>query len=69
MYAQRVAHGGAGCLNFKAARSLHTPLAFAAIILLSVLGLFLYGLIEWSEHLCIPWNSVVKSSLKDGEVQ
>ena len=62
-------NSGLGYLIMVANQELDTPLAFAAIILLSVLGLFLYGLIEWSEHLCIPWNSVVKSSLKDGEVQ
>jgi NitT/TauT family transport system permease protein len=47
---------GLGYLIIVANQELDTPLAFAAIFLLSVMGIILYGLVETLERVLIPWH-------------
>jgi len=48
---------GLGYLIIVANQELDTALAFAAILLLSVVGIVLYALIEMFERILIPWNA------------
>jgi NitT/TauT family transport system permease protein len=48
---------GLGYLIMVANQELDTALAFAAILLLSVVGIVLYALIEMLERILIPWNA------------
>jgi NitT/TauT family transport system permease protein len=50
---------GLGYLILIANQDLDTPLAFAALLILSVVGLVLYALIEVAERLLIPWSASV----------
>lgn len=47
---------GLGYLIIVANQELDTALAFAAIFLLSIMGIVLYGLIEMFERVLIPWH-------------
>jgi NitT/TauT family transport system permease protein len=47
---------GLGYLIIVANQELDTALSFAAIFLLSVMGIALYGLIEMLERVLIPWH-------------
>jgi NitT/TauT family transport system permease protein len=47
---------GLGYLIIVANQELDTALAFAAIFLLSVMGIVLYGLVEMLERILIPWH-------------
>ena len=47
---------GLGYLIIVANQELNTALAFAALFLLSVVGIALYGLVEVAERLLIPWG-------------
>lgn len=47
---------GLGYLIIVANQELDTALAFAAIFLLSVIGIALYGLIELLERILMPWS-------------
>ncbi len=49
-------NSGLGYLVIAANAELRTPMSFAALILLSVLGLALFGLIVAIERLLIPWG-------------
>ena len=51
---------GLGYLIIVANQELDTALAFAAIFLLSVMGIALYALIELCERIFIPWNLPVE---------
>ncbi len=46
---------GLGFLLLSATSQLDTPLAFAALFALSLLGMFVYLLVEWAERLAAPW--------------
>ncbi len=46
---------GLGFLLLSATSQLDTPLAFAALFALSVLGMFVYLLVELAERLAAPW--------------
>jgi NitT/TauT family transport system permease protein len=35
---------------------MNTAMTFAVIIVLSILGLALYGVVEAIERICIPWH-------------
>jgi NitT/TauT family transport system permease protein len=50
---------GLGYLILVANQDLDTPLAFAALLILSVVGIILYALIELAERLFIPWSASV----------
>ena len=47
---------GLGYLIIVANQELDTPLAFAAILILSLGGILLYGAVELLERLLVPWN-------------
>jgi NitT/TauT family transport system permease protein len=55
---------GLGYLIIIANQELDTPLAFAAIFILSAGGIFLYGLIELAERMVIPWSSSADANLE-----
>lgn len=48
---------GLGYLQLTAAGILNTPLMFAAIVVMSLLGLVLFRLIQVAEHFIIPWHT------------
>ncbi len=50
---------GLGYLILVANQDLDTPLAFAALLVLSAAGIVLYGVIELAERLLIPWSELV----------
>ncbi|MCL6471752.1 MAG: hypothetical protein K6T91_02955 [Firmicutes bacterium] len=45
-----------GFILLQASSSLQTPLSFAAIAILTIIGVVLYYLLELLEHLLIPWH-------------
>lgn len=47
---------GLGYLLLEYNNNMNTPMAFATIIVLSVIGLILYGLVELIERVAIPWH-------------
>jgi NitT/TauT family transport system permease protein len=51
-------------LILVANQDLDTPLAFAALLVLSVAGFLLYGMIELAERLLIPWSASVHHYLE-----
>jgi NitT/TauT family transport system permease protein len=55
---------GLGYLILVANQDLDTPLAFAALLILSIVGIVLYALIELAERLLIPWSSSVHHYLE-----
>jgi len=38
---------------------LDTPLLFAAVIVLSLLGVLLFNVVGWIERLALPWSRLV----------
>lgn len=59
-------NSGLGYLIIVANQELNAPLAFAAIILLSLVGIILYGLVEFAERVLIPWNASEEPGSSDG---
>jgi NitT/TauT family transport system permease protein len=59
---------GLGYLIIIANQELDTPLAFAALIILSLAGIILYALIELVERLTIPWSATVSHYREAGPV-
>jgi NitT/TauT family transport system permease protein len=55
---------GLGYLILVANQDLDTSLAFAALLILSIIGIILYALIELAERLLIPWSSSVHHYLE-----
>jgi NitT/TauT family transport system permease protein len=55
---------GLGYLILVANQDLDTPLAFAALLILSVAGILLYAVIELAERLLIPWSASVDHYLE-----
>lgn len=47
---------GLGYLLLGYNGNMNTPMTFAVIVVLSVLGLVLYGAVEAIERVCIPWH-------------
>jgi NitT/TauT family transport system permease protein len=47
---------GLGYLLLEYNNNMNTPMAFATIIVLSVMGLVLYGIVELIERAAIPWH-------------
>lgn len=50
------AERGLGYLQLIAQVRLDTPLLFAAVVVLSLMGVLLFNVITWAEHIAIPWN-------------
>ncbi|EWY41891.1 ABC transporter permease [Skermanella stibiiresistens SB22] len=59
------ANEGLGYLLLTANANLDTPLLFAVLVLLMVLGMVLYHAIEMLERLLIPWHATIR--LKTGQ--
>lgn len=59
---------GLGYLILVANQDLDTPLAFAALLVLSVAGILLYAVIELAERLLIPWSASVDHYLETERV-
>jgi NitT/TauT family transport system permease protein len=57
---------GLGYLLLEYNGNLDTPMSFAAIFMLTALGLSLYGLVELAERLAVPWH--VSRRRAEGEV-
>jgi NitT/TauT family transport system permease protein len=55
---------GLGYLILVANQDLDTPLAFAALLILSAAGILLYAVIELAERLLIPWSASVDHYLE-----
>ncbi len=55
---------GLGYLIIIANQELDTPLAFAAVLILSAGGIALYGLVELAERIFVPWSTPVDPSLE-----
>jgi NitT/TauT family transport system permease protein len=47
---------GLGYLLLEYNNNMNTPMAFAIVLVLSVMGLSLYGVVEGLERLAIPWH-------------
>ena len=50
------ASAGLGYVIQFASTQLETPMVFAALVVVSVLGLFFYYLVEFAERLLVPWS-------------
>jgi NitT/TauT family transport system permease protein len=37
---------------------LDTPLLFAAVVVLSLLGVLLFNIVSWIERLALPWSRI-----------
>lgn len=51
-----VANEGLGYLQLQASAKFDSPLLFASVIMMALLGLFLYELVGWVERLSMPWT-------------
>jgi NitT/TauT family transport system permease protein len=51
-----VANEGLGYLQLQASYKLDSPLLFAAVVMMAVLGLLAYELVVWLEKILIPWR-------------
>jgi NitT/TauT family transport system permease protein len=47
---------GLGYLQLMAQVRLDTPLLFAAVVVLSLLGVMMFNVVAWVERLMLPWN-------------
>jgi NitT/TauT family transport system permease protein len=52
------AESGLGYLQLISQVRLDTPLLFAAVVVLSLLGVFLFNVVGWVERLALPWSRV-----------
>ena len=50
------AEQGLGYLQLISQVRLDTPLLFAAVVVLSLLGVFLFNVVAWIERLALPWS-------------
>jgi len=55
---------GLGYLIIIANQELDSPLAFAAILILSVGGIVLFGIIELMERIVVPWGSPADANIE-----
>jgi NitT/TauT family transport system permease protein len=54
------ANQGLGYLLLQANANLDTSLLFAVLVILLVIGVFLYYAVEFVERLVIPWHSTIR---------
>ncbi len=58
---------GLGYLLMFATAQMQTPLVFAALVYLVVIGVVFFGFIQWCERLAIPWHvSIRRDELRIG---
>ncbi|WP_020666613.1 ABC transporter permease [Amycolatopsis nigrescens] len=48
---------GLGYVILQANGNLDTPVLFAGLLIMSLLGVLLFVLVEWAEHLVLPWHA------------
>nr|WP_307831992.1 ABC transporter permease [Prauserella cavernicola] len=48
---------GLGFVILQANGNLDTPVLFAGLLIMSLLGVLLFVLVEWLEHLVLPWHA------------
>jgi NitT/TauT family transport system permease protein len=53
------AESGLGYLQLVSQVRLDTPLLFAAVVVLSLLGVLLFNIVAWTERLALPWSRLV----------
>ena len=53
------AESGLGYLQLVSQVRLDTPLLFAAVVVLSLLGVLLFNIVGWTERLALPWSRLV----------
>ncbi|WP_019816238.1 ABC transporter permease [Saccharomonospora saliphila] len=51
------ADAGLGFVILQANGNLDTPMLFAGLLIMSLLGVLLFVLVEWLEHLLLPWHA------------
>lgn len=51
-----VANEGLGYLQLQASYKLDSPLIFAAVVVMAVLGLLAYEIVAWVERILLPWR-------------
>jgi NitT/TauT family transport system permease protein len=56
------ASGGLGYLTIYAAGLMNTPLVFAAILQLTIIGILLYAFMSWLERKIVPWYNTENES-------
>src|SRR5271166_973779 len=56
------AENGLGYLQLISQVRLDTPLLFAAVVVLSILGVLLFNIVGWVERLALPWSRVATQS-------
>src|SRR5215510_4426815 len=52
------AEHGLGYLQLISQVRLDTPLLFAAVVVLSLLGVLLFNVVAWIERIALPWNRI-----------
>jgi NitT/TauT family transport system permease protein len=52
------AEHGLGYLQLISQVRLDTPLLFAAVVVLSLLGVLLFNIVAWIERIALPWNRI-----------
>jgi len=50
------AEQGLGYLQLMAQVNLDTPLLFAAVVVLSLMGVAMFNIVAWIEHILLPWK-------------
>ena len=51
-------HDGLGYLQLISQVRLDTPLLFAAVVVLSLLGVLLFNAVAFAERIALPWSRV-----------
>ncbi len=54
---------GLGYLLLYSAGQLQTDIMFADVFILGVLGVVLFGVVEWAERLLLPWHVSIRNEL------
>ena len=62
------AESGLGYLQLISQVRLDTPLLFAAVVMLSILGVLLFNIVGWVERLALPWSRVA-TQMRVGSAQ
>ena len=57
---------GLGYLLLEFNGDLDTPMVFAVIVLLSIIGFAVYGVVSWIESLLIPWHVSQRADNESG---
>ena len=58
------AEHGLGYLQLISQVRLDTPLLFAAVVVLSFLGVLLFNAVAWIERFALPWSRVATQAIE-----